>query len=148
MTRSGSLSWVARSRCLRPARRLVSGTMVAALLGCAGDDPIVESVGVVALDVSVTDSTGAAVSAATLGVSMSALRNPTVVWDSIVALSDSQGRFQHLIRQFLLDTLVMIRVSVQPPAGSGLTGEKDSVLTRQWVQEPPPDTVRFRFALR
>ncbi len=127
---------------------LVYATSVAVLLGCSGDDTIVEYVGVVALDVSVTDSTGTPLPGAALGVSMSSLRNPTIVWDSLVALSDSQGRFQHLIRQFLLDTLVILRVSVQPPAGSGLTGQKDSVLTQQWVQEPPPDTVRFRFALR
>lgn len=130
-----------------PRRRVLSFFMAAALaVACNADDAIVEYSGYVAVAVRV-ESGGVSLPGATIDVVVAPGSFPGFDADSRTLLSDVQGVAFHLFDTGLVDTLVIVRVAVTPPPGSGLTGATDSAITRMYLSAPPPDTVRFLISL-
>ena len=126
--------------------RFVCACLFALLAGCRFT-PGEFRHGAVALSVSVTSGAGP-VGAAQLDIWLSPGGVPLITLDSITLLTDSAGAVLHVLRPAPVDTVFIVRVAASPPPGSGLSSQTDSVVARAWMQDPPPDTLRFSLVLK
>lgn len=124
-------------------RRIAALALAAALAGCEEPDrpPIVDHDGVVAVAGSVSVQGGGPAAGSVISVRVCS-RLTSVEWMRADTVTDVAGRFLVTIRGAPVSDTVLVRVTAEPPPGSGLAAKSDSVLTRLWI-DTARDTVRF-----